>query len=382
MTRPARSRHLAGTRRARSRRLLCRTVSLAALALAAAPVGGLLQPQTAGALAPSSVAYWVKLGATVPTVPKGGLLVGNDPTSALAPTAPPLAPGVTTPAPPPPPKGTPTVTGPTAVSTLKIDGVTAGADTTLTLKVAPGSLPPLPSTTTIVACPVHGSWTAPASGQGDISNAPAADCSTTSTGKVAGDNSSISWLLPSSFQDAPGSLSVEILPNPTGQPAPFSVAFAAPDTSALQPASGPPAAPPPPDTSSSPAGALAPSTTPEAFPAPVALPDYTSPAAPAAPAAPRVSPRQQVTLASPAAARLPAVGDDRGHRVMAVVALFAVALAWWWVGSRPVRTPKLLGALGAASSRLQVAPAPAPSPPRAAGVGRFARLHTGLPRRI
>lgn len=371
------------SRPARSRRVLCRTLSLAALALAAAPVGGLLQAQTAGALAPSSVAYWVKLGAAVPTVPKGGLLVANDPTSALAPTAPPPAPGVTIPAPPAPPSGTPTVTGPTAVSTLKIDGVTAGADTTLTLKVAPGSLPPLPSTTTVVACPVHGSWTAPASGQGNIASAPAADCSSASTGKVAGDNSSISWLLPSSFQDTPGSLSIEILPNPAGQPAPFSVAFAAPDTSALQPASGPPAVPPPPDnTAVAPVDAGAPLTTPEAFPAPLALPNYTTPAAPAAPAAPSAPARQQVTLASPALAHLPAVADDRGHRVMAVVALFAIALAWWWVGSRPVRAPKLLGALGAASSRVGPTLEPAPAASRAAGVGRFARLHTGLPRRV
>jgi len=360
----------------RRRRMAFRTLSLAALAAAAGPIGGLVQSQQASALAPSTVAYWVKLGAAVPTVPKGGLLVANDPTSAASPTAPPPLPApVAVPAPPPPPAGVPNLTGPTAVSTVKIDGVTQGADATLTLKVAPGSIPPPPSTTTMVACVIHGPWTPPPGGTGNIASAPAADCSSASTGKVAADNSTVSWLLPSSFQDN-GTLNVELEPNPSGPPAPFVVSFAAPDTGALQLASGPPAAPPPPEAAPAPAAEVAaPATVPQDFSGLGVVPTYSVPA-PAAPA-PAAPARQQITLASPAAVHVPSVADDRGHRIMAVAGLFLLALAWWWVGSRPARAPRLLGALKSGTVEGRGAPAV-----RVGGIGRFARMHAGVPRRI
>jgi hypothetical protein len=358
----------------RWRRLAARTFSLAALA--AAPLGGLVQTQTAAALAPSTVAYWVKLGIAVPTVPKGGLLVANDPTSAASPTAAPPVPGVAVPAPPPPPKGVPTLTGPTAVSTVKIDGVTQGAAATLTLKVAPGSVPPPPSTTTMVACVIHTAWTAPAGGTGDITSAPTSDCSSASSGKVAADNSTVSWLLPSSFQDSSGALDIELEPNPAGSAVPFAVSFAPPDASALQLASGPPAPALPPPAPEPAAEATATAAAPPDFSALPAAPSYSAPAPVTSVTHP--SPvRPQVTLASPAV-HVPTVVDDRGHRIMAVVALFVLALAWWWIGSRPTRAPRLLGALAAGASR----PGAGVPAVRSAGIGRFARMHSGVPRRI
>jgi hypothetical protein len=353
-----------------SRRLVCRLMAMAALATAGGVVSGVATGAPAGAVAPSKVAYWVKGGVPLPTVPAGGLLVANDPTSAALPQAPPLP--VTLPVPiPTVPKGLPAILGPTAVSALIIDHVTPSADATLTLVVGFGSLAPPPGTTTLVACPILSDWTPPAGGVGEMSKAPAADCSSPSTGRVASDMKSISWLLPASFQSSPGTFSIELAPNPTGQPVPFAVPFVPPGPNALLSAAGGPATPAAP-TATAPA-VSAPLAGPAdlSLPASLPAPYVAAPTSRAAPGTPRI------TLLNPAGVRLPGVSDDRGHRIMAVTALFVLAAGWWWLGSRPVRGPRLLGALANDAGRRAAAGAA-----RTGGIGRFARVRHLQPRRL
>jgi hypothetical protein len=354
-------------------RLACRTLSLAALAAAGGAVGGVALGPPAAAVAPSKVAYWIKGGVPLPTVPKGGLLVANDPTSVGLPTAPPLP--VPLPVPVPTvPRALPTVIGPTAVSAVIIDGATPDADATLTLLVGLGSLAPLPGTTTLVACPIQVSWTPPAGGAGELGKAPAADCSSTSIGRVAGDMKSISWLLPASFQTSPGTFNVELAPDPAGKPVPFIVPFLAPGAGALLSAAGPPS-PPAAPAAPAPAGQATVPVADVALPLYVPSPD-TQAAAPQARALPSVGGRSAGAVTT--GARLPLLGDDRGHRIMAVAVLFMVAAAWWWIGSRPVRLPRLLGALGADGA----APAGRRPASHTGGIGRFARVRHLEARRL
>ncbi|HEY2429054.1 MAG TPA: hypothetical protein VGI06_09000, partial [Acidimicrobiales bacterium] len=66
----------------------CRLMAVLSLAGAAALLVPLAAPGPAGAVAPAADGYWVKLGAPVPTVPKGGLRVAADPTSATSSASP------------------------------------------------------------------------------------------------------------------------------------------------------------------------------------------------------------------------------------------------------------------------------------------------------
>jgi hypothetical protein len=361
------------------------------LMLASVPLASLVLGGTAAALAPRSVGYWVKGGASVPTVPAGGLLVGNDPTSAVNPASP-VGGGLPVPAPNVPAVPGPTVTGPTAISAAQITGLSAG-DVTLTLKVGAGSVVPPPSVTTIMACPLVNSWHAPPKGAGNISQAPAYNCVSGSTGKVAADNSTISWLLPASFQANPGEVDVALVPNPAGLPAAFMVSFDAPGLSSVVPSSGapstpvtapasPPASVPAPAVSAPPVVAGSPSFTPSFAPAldngnsgtaVAPPPSATNPSSASAPGA-------SLGFGRLAGIRLP--GDDRGHRLMAVLVLFAVAGGWWYAGSRPERAPRLLGALAGGSPDADRGLSRLVGVGRVGGVGRFSRPRQSGPRHL
>lgn len=349
-----------------------RVLAVGTLGLAAVPLAGLFGGGPATALAPTASSYWAKFGAAMPTVPKGGLLVGADPGSDLTPASPV---GGSLPTPVTTPAGVPQsdVVGPTAISAVRIKDVSPTEPATLSLTVASGSAPS-PAVSVILACPLAADWSPPASEPGDMSKAPVYNCTSSSSGKVASDNSSISWLLPSSFQSTQGELDVALVPDPAGT-VPFEVAFNPPGMDAVSAASGAPAEPAP-DAAAATADttpAAAPDTTPAAAPADLGpAPVFSDtgaglsvPAAPSAapasrPAAPTFNP------IAPIAARLP--GDDRAHRIMAVAVLVLIAAGWWYVGGRPARGPRLLGALAADASPVAV---------RQAGIGRFSRPRTG-----
>jgi len=358
------------------RRLLCRGASAACVLGALVLLGSVIASGSASALAPTATGYWDKLGGPIPNVPAGGLFVANDPTAAANPTsAPPLPVPVPVPSPPALPVPVPTVSGPTAISAVRVTGIAANQDATLSLKVATGWLAPDPSVLTILACPVTSIWSPPAGGAGSVSKAPSYDCSSSSTGRVAGDMSGISWLLPASFQSTPGELDVALVPNPTGLPVASAVGFDRPDASAIHAAIGsnepPVAAVPPagPVTTVAPTafgGGGAPALSYSPAPASSAV---TPPATPAASAPVRAPSQSGLILA-----RLPAT--SRAHRLMAVIALIVLAVGWWWVGGQQVPSPRLLGALATGASAGAAAAGPV------AGVGRFSRPRRGEARRL
>jgi hypothetical protein len=282
------------------RRVLCRTLSAITLASALFVLVGAV---AARAQSPTSVAWWSKLALAPPTVPPGGLFIANDPL------------------------------GPTAFSAVRVE---TADQVTLTLHVASGAVPP-PSLTTIVACPITSPWQPPPGGHGDAAEAPRYDCSHASKGMVATDNKSISWLLPSH--------DVALVPDPTGQPVPFAVAFAPPDDTAVLLSTGPPAAV---VASSAPAAVATP-------PADVPAASVGAPAAPPAKrtTAPAAADPQAITTPAPqpvlTAASAPPVGlplaaasEGVGQRIVAGLALLGLAAGWWFMSSRSQREPRLL----------------------------------------
>lgn len=345
--------------------------------------------------APSASGYWVKEGAPIPTVPPGGLLVANDPTSVLAPSTPvgsqlPGPGALPTPSHPGPQQSD--VIGPTAISALQILGVSATAPVTLTLEVASGSVVPSPALTTIVACPLVASLRSPPRG-GDISSAPPYSCASQSPGIVASDGMTISWLLPSAYQLAPGELDVALVPNPTGQPVAFSVAFDSPDPTAFEMASGP--SYPAPGPSGSPSVQAPGGTSAMTVPAtPVPASGASAALAGEAPVDGLASAPLPATI-SPGeipepVTRIAAVGgpgerglfsgvalgsSDRGQRILAVLVLFGLLGAWWYVGGGPAYQPRLLRAFGGNEP-------PPGAVGQQGGVGRFKRPRVSRPRSL
>jgi hypothetical protein len=338
------------------------------------------RPASALALAPTSSGYWVKGGLAIPTVPKGGLVVAADGTSALAPSSPI---GSELPFPVPVPSSAGSLIGPAAISAIRIDGISGSADATLSLDVETGSVVPSPSLTTILACPLSSALVTAPHG-GDIADAPGYDCAEGSPGRVAGDNSSISWLLPAAMQISPGEIDVALVPDPSGLPIAFAVTFAAPGSSSVRAASG--SAPLAPIVTALSGArpvtaAPAPATAPLGFSGLPAVPSagFSAPAggvastSPSQTGTPSIAPT--VGLETLAGVRLP--GDDRFHRTMAVLVLLGVAAAWWWASGREERAPRLLGALAGRAPAVSV-----PASGRDGGNGRFARPRDTPPRRL
>jgi hypothetical protein len=328
-----------------------------------------------GAITPSPTAYWIKLGLALPTVPKGGMVVGLDPLAAINPAQPPNLP-VTLPVPIPPINlPGPELFGFTAVGALRITGVAPNADATLTLTTAEPSIPPLPSLATIVACPIAGPWSPPPGGVGAINQAPAANCATPSVGRVATDLSTVSFLLPGTFQGSPGEFDIELEPGASGLPVPFLVEFNAPTSSSVRAPSGGPVSaspttspgpvvvPPPAFVSSGPFGALAQVLTSP----PRSIASSPAAASPPGSAAPTIQLNQNGAIA------VASVPDDRPHRITAVALLFVIGGALWWLGGREGAPVRRLGSL---------AGVPAAVLPDARGVGRFRHPRSARPHKL
>lgn len=357
--------------------------AVATLSLAAAgPAALLISGSPAQAATVSSSAYWVKFDVPVPIVPTGGLLVANDPTTAfnlLNPIG--SAIPIQIPQPSLPGIAGADIYGPTAISALQLIDVGTG-DVTLTLDVAAGSVVLPTSLGIILACPLGNALRPPPGGKGDIATAPGYDCQSGSQGMVASGNGSISWDLPASFQSTPGQLAIALVPDPAVLPIPYEVAFDAPKASDIMPSSGPAYVPPtvpmapPVGLPSSPqaAGPVA-STILGGASTPLSTPIASSTAQPAPTATggqgigPTILP-----AARPVDIRLP--GDDRAHRIMAVVLLILLAAALWYFGSAEARGPRLLGSLAGDDDATRTPVV------QEGGIGRFSRPRTSRARRL
>jgi hypothetical protein len=223
---------------------------------------------------------------------------------------------------------------------------------------------------TVYACPSSGPW---ASGENqDWEARPAYSCGTAPVGGTAApDGTSMTWNLDAAM-NRDGAFDV-VLAGPDAGGTAFQVAFAPPDDSSLTTVGG--------DTGEVAPGfeAFVPSEgtgtdfsaeIPQSFDASAGAGSLSvGPSAAPAPRGPTLN-------SVPSGARVPLpLGDGRGDRILAGVLLAALVGGLWWVAGAPARPPRLLGTLAGDK-------APAGAHVTIAGVGRFARLRAGGPKRL
>lgn len=365
---------------ARTIRRASRLAAVACIGLA----GVLAMPLPVGAEAPTEQGWWYKarsgpLGAApLPppaSVPEGGLYVANDPS------------------------------GHAAISAMRFSDDVGNA--TLLLRVSGTTLAAPGEPPEIVACPAASGWEPAENGAWD--DRPEAACDrAASTGVLSSDGEEMSWFISESFV-ADGGIDLVLVPR-DGAP-PFSVTFEAPDEETLM---GPGSFGGDFDSGSnfefdddfdsdpgfdpgagggSPGGGFDPGPTPPPAPSsggssddfavdpapPVEVPDDGEGDATAAPGVPGSGP------GTPTAQQAPLTDEGRTAQVAAVLTLMAIGGALFWLGSQPVRAPRLLGSLGGSGTAVAAAATAADAsivraPSR--GIGRFARPRTAPPTRL
>lgn len=373
----------------RSRVRVALRVGAALLVLAGVP---LVWFGDAAAEAPDRVGWWFKANqnpllppVAPPNVPPGGLYVANDPS------------------------------GPAGISALRYfsEGTEAA---TLTLQVDPSATA---RELAIVACPATGPWD-PAAG-GEFARAPTDACDTTAVpGTPAADGSTVTWELSSAFGDGTGGFDVVLKPTP-GNVEPFQVPFKPPDDTSFTPSSGGSSESTFEFSDGGGAAAFDSSTfdgstfggstfdTP-AFDGGFSTPSFDSGGsfdvgAPPDVGAPSAGGElgagagdESVALTTRPPAKVPAVPtpDTTAERITAVVLLLAMAAGLWWLSTKPLPSPRLLGGLrvGAPDGAAVVPAVAAPAaggvplvadvaqPVRNRGIGRFARARTAPPTRL
>lgn len=279
-------------------------------------------------------------GTQNPTVPEGGLWVANDPT------------------------------GPIAISALRFRGDIGAGE--LVLRFASGTT----SVGPIVACPALTPFQ-PVEG-GAWRDRPAHDCDRLSlTGRRTADGTGMAFTIPQGFLPfGERVLDVVLLPDPTRGDA-FSAYFERPGPSTLTVTQGqelpPPVAElPEPDPVSLPTPAFdspAPVDTPDVGTVDVAAPPVVDTPTPTA-TAPASAPNRVASVFEP-------FTESRTARIISVIVLLLMGAGLWLFGGRPVREPKLLGALAAGAPVVT-----APAGPRARGIGRFRRERGERPNRL
>lgn len=322
-------------------------------------------PATAATVGPEDQGWWSEAQqapSPAPTVPinqatGANLMVGNDPS------------------------------GPNAMAAVRynvpgtIDGEPVDASTasaTLSLKVADNGVVGTP---VVEACPIISSWQS-AQG-GEWTSRPKYNCATSAKGVFNADTTAATFSLTPGLQARPGVFDLAIVPDPANQ-TPFSVQFTAPgaDTMTVRAAGTPspgdnggavsaPAA----DAGTSfdsgaPSDLTAPvpglAVTPEGTPLTTDTTVNAGNAATGGPSSPTVA------LASPVLR----ISDKRGQRALGLVLLVLLGLSLWWFGGQPVRSPRLLGSLGADTEP------EGPTFVSSGGIGRFARPRTERPPRL
>lgn len=272
--------------------------------------------------------------------------------------------------------------------------VPEGADARLTLEAAEGEKIVLPPGTGISACITTSVWDGV--GYGQWSTRPTYDCQGLSaqgtvsveesrlTPPIAGsevvqEGDFVVWELPAVFQISPGVIDVALVP--FGTPTAWSVTFRSPDddsfalTSEAAADAGGPFGPPPGLEIRS---ASAPGEEPGPEPSRPVAPSSASSAAAGRAATPEPAEGLPAQAFLDDLARA-AVPDSRWERMLAVVLLFGLGAAWWWIAGRPARLPRLLGSLGERRPHSVVIAAATIT---VGGIGRFARPRDSRPARI
>ena len=337
-----------------------------AMAVVAAALAGFTAAASAATVGPEDQAWWSEAQqapSPAPTVPVNqatgtNLVVGNDPS------------------------------GPNALAAVRysvpgtIDGEPVDPSTasgTLTLKVAANGAVGTP---VVEACPIISSWQS-AQG-GEWASRPKYNCATAAKGVFNADTTAATFALGPGLQTRTGVFDLAIVPDPANQ-TPFSVQFTAPggDSMTVRAAGSPASADdsgavtaPATDSggSSLDGGASSDLTAPVPGLAvtPEGTPLTTDTTAGAGNGRQSGASSPTVALVSP----VRRISDHRGQRAMGLVLLVLLGLSLWWFGGQPVRSPRLLGSLGADAE---------PDDPTvigSGGIGRFARPRTERPPRL
>ena len=351
-------------------------------------------PSSAGAEAPDDIGWWSR--AQTPTTPAG---VPPPPTiPAPPPQAVPegglfVAMGTYSDA--PDPAQPPSPVAPIAIAALRFT-VPEGSEATLSLGLAEGydadGPPQAPHPPFLVDACVPDTnaiaWDPPAGANGRWEDRPIADCDSVSApSTVEEDGQRMSWELTSQFQVTEGVLDVILIPRGIPDPQnpakavgfPFGLAFSPPDEQALMTEGGVE------EEAFGEGGSddfgfaidegdfggdlgfedLSATGFGDDFGVDTGFSDDT-----VAGAGGRTGRRAQPVASVPAI-------DDRIERVMAVAVLFALIVGLWWIGSEPVRAPRLLGSVGSGASVTLT-----PEGASRGGVGRFSRARSGRPPRL
>jgi hypothetical protein len=325
-----------------------RLLRIAGAALLTSSAVVLVWPAGAVAQAPDAKGWWFRpqqSGTPVgipapPIVPPGGLYVAQGPNNEQ-------------------------------VAVAAVEYRVAGPSTsTLTLKPAPGAV----GTVAVTACPLTAGFTPVEAGAWD--KAPAYNCTSSSADGVAAPDGSITFALTADFVAA-GATAVQAALIPTPGSAPFQAPIEAPADDSFAAVAAPVA-----DASSADASAgdpvgAGPSGTFDGVATPFApfngSLDTTGTVAPSAP--PEVALRPPTPRLRPA---LPVVASRQlADRVAAVVALAVIGAAMWWMGGRPLPSPRLLG--GTSTGAVDVGDTPTG---KVGGIGRFARPRSAPPNRF
>lgn len=286
-------------------------------------------------------------GTPNPSVPEGGLWVANDPT------------------------------GPAAISALRFAGDIGSGRLTLTFAAGSTVVGPM------VICPSLVPFT-PVAG-GAWSDRPADDCSRLSiSGIIANDGLTVSFDIPQGFA-APGAdaLDILVLPSPiSGDP--FSLYFEAPSADALEVfAANEFTEPPPPATIAEPpvfdvSTVGAPNTT--TTTTVVVVEPITEIITVTTSEDATSSGGQEVAgggLTEPISQTVEAITESRTGRILALAVLLAMGGALYWLSEQPIRSPRLLGAVGGGAPVVPDGPVDT-----GRGIGRFRRDRATPPGRL
>jgi hypothetical protein len=369
-----------GRHRTVRRLTLAQRLGAAAVLLGAGGFAGAIWPVSASADAPIQTAWYNAVSgggqaAPNPTTPAGGLHVAVTSNQIVAFSAVMYS----------------LAAGSTATLEFKVSNLAA---TPVVNPTAPSTNPAV----NIVGCPITGIWKS-----GDdqaIAGAPKYDCTHSIPGSLSADQTTLTFLVDSSQETIPGSLSLAILPVLTneipgvGTPAPadttqpFSLDVDKPDTSSLTVTSTAPAPPAPTihqsggtgstatgkgSTGSAPAASSGGSSS-------VSLPSSltgSSSTSTDSGSSPVVAPQNAAPAAAPVAATAPANSNRAHNAALAMLLLIGIGLAAMSNGQLQ-RAPRLLGGAGRHAAAAGAVPAPAlPTTPIGnRGLGRFAKPRT------